>query len=103
MKYVPDLIFYHFPCTDGLASAAVAKNFYSNEKIEYIQQDYGNPKAVGNCFAFKYYGPTISFKAPWGEDMICKEGDFICSTSKESLDDVYRIEKDAFMATYKPD
>lgn len=58
-------------------------------------------KAIGNVFAIKYEGPTFKFKAPWGEDMLCESGDYICSTSMSNLDDVYRIEKDAFVKTYR--
>lgn len=59
-------------------------------------------RATGHCFSVKYHGPSFTFTAPWGEEMICDEGDFIASTSKDNLDDVYRIEADAFEKTYKP-
>jgi hypothetical protein len=58
-------------------------------------------RATGHCFAVEYQGTSFTFTAPWGEDMICDPGDFIASTSKEGLDDVYRIEKGAFANTYK--
>ena len=58
-------------------------------------------KAVGNVFAVQFKGATFKFKAPWGEEMLCRNGDFICSTSMANVDDVYRIEKDAFAKTYK--
>lgn len=57
-------------------------------------------KANGTCYATPYHGKTFTFKAPWGEDMLCKSGDFICSTSTDGSD-VYRIEKTVFLSTYR--
>lgn len=56
--------------------------------------------ATGGCYAVQYEGPTIAFKAPWGEDMICNDQDYICSTVLTG-DDVYRIERLAFLETYR--
>ncbi len=57
-------------------------------------------EAVGECNAVKYVGKAFKFKAPWGEDMICENGDYICSTALDGSD-VYRIEKEVFKKTYK--
>ena len=56
---------------------------------------------TGDCWAFVYHGENFSFVAPWDEDMIVKNGDFIASTDEHKLDDIYRIEKDEFVDTYK--
>lgn len=58
-------------------------------------------EANGKIKAFQYKGETISFKAPWDEEMICEEGDFIASPLGGSPDDIYRIEKETFELTYK--
>ncbi len=58
-------------------------------------------KPIGNVFAVQYKGKAFTFKAPWGEDMICDSGDYICTTTLDNFDDVYRIEEDAFVKTYK--
>ena len=57
-------------------------------------------EAIGECFAVKYNGKSFKFTAPWGEDMICNNGDYICSTILDGSD-VYRIEKEVFKKTYK--
>lgn len=58
--------------------------------------------AKGECWGFKYNGTQFTFKAPWGEDMLVQKGDMIVSTNPKGGDDIYRIEKKAFAATYKP-
>ena len=51
-----------------------------------------------------YSGETISFKAPWGENMFCEDGDFIAKPIEGVFDDIYRIEKKTFETTYyKPE
>jgi hypothetical protein len=57
--------------------------------------------ATGTTFGFRYSGDSFKFEAPWGEDMLVNEGDFLCSPSKYDLSDLYRIEKGAFKETYK--
>lgn len=43
MTYKPDLVYYHYPCSDGLAAASVVFNHYKNEgQPEYVQADYAN-------------------------------------------------------------
>jgi len=44
----------------------------------------------------EFEGKKIKFKAPWEEDMIIKNGDFIAKNEGE----YYRIEKEAFKNTY---
>ena len=56
--------------------------------------------ATGGCYAVQYEGIDFAFKAPWGEDMICKDQDYICSTVLTG-DDVYRIERLIFLKTYR--
>lgn len=60
--------------------------------------------AKGECMAFPYDGSLgnyITFKATWGEDMICEPGDMICWPVGGAKDDIYRIEKRTFELTYK--
>lgn len=58
-------------------------------------------EAKGFCFAFQYKGKPFKFIAPWQEEMICNTNDYIASTGPNALDDVYRIELEAFKKTYK--
>jgi hypothetical protein len=39
--------------------------------------------------------------APWNEQMMCVEGDFIARPVPGDESDIYRIEKDTFFMTYK--
>ena len=57
------------------------------------------PKPVPT-YGFEYKGKKISFKASWGEDMICEDGDFLLSPKKDEYGDIYRIEKNIFFNTY---
>ncbi len=59
-------------------------------------------KATGSCWAFQYKGQAFSFQAPWGEEMIVEPGDFIAQSAQGNYDDIYRIEKNAFKRTYRP-
>jgi hypothetical protein len=69
-----------------------------------IPGEDGKYKAVGTCYGVKYLGNSFTFKAPWGETMVCKNGDMIVSTHHNpnlAKKDIYRIEANAFKATYK--
>lgn len=57
--------------------------------------------AKGEINAFEYFGETIKFTAPWGEEMLCEEGDYIANPIGGPVDDIYRIEKETFYKTYK--
>lgn len=54
----------------------------------------------GTCIAYEYTGASFVFRAPWDEDMIVNDGDFLATIDK-SVPEVYRIERDAFFKTYK--
>lgn len=56
--------------------------------------------AKGQVFASMYKGDTFKFTASWGEEMICNDGDYIARPVDGDINDVYRIEKDAFDKTY---
>ena len=58
-------------------------------------------KPRGQVYAFEYIGETITFKAPWDEDMVCENGDFLASPVGGKETDIYRIEKDTFNKTYR--
>ena len=63
--------------------------------IEWIEV-----KPKGSVNAFQYVGEPISFTAPWGEEMMCVEVDWIGNPVGGSESDIYRIEKEAFEKTY---
>ena len=57
--------------------------------------------AKGKIESFCYRGPTIEFIAPWGEKMLCEEGDYIARPlGGDNPNDIYRIEKNTFDLTY---
>jgi hypothetical protein len=58
-------------------------------------------KAKGECKALMYEGEPTSFMASWGEPMILKPGDMICSPLPD-LNEIYRIAKVEFDSTYAP-
>ncbi|MCK9429036.1 MAG: hypothetical protein M0R17_03370 [Candidatus Omnitrophica bacterium] len=85
-----------------LITEKVFNNRYINTKAQIT---YNNniwliviPK--GETDAFEYIGESITFLAPWNEEMICNFGDYICKVP-DTVDDIYRIEKDTFNLTYK--
>jgi hypothetical protein len=49
-------------------------------------------------------GESTTFVAPWGEEMIIEEGDMLVTSEADDFDPtkLYRIEKSAFEATYRP-
>lgn len=56
--------------------------------------------AKGKCQGFYYYGPNFKLIAPWGEEMLVQDGDFVARPVPGNENDIYRIEKDAFAQTY---
>ena len=64
--------------------------------------NWGIAKATGLLHAVEYKGDPFTFKAPWGEDMECLDGDFIGKLPGETVDQVYRIDREAFEKTYRP-
>ena len=73
------------------------------ENEDNIPEGFKRYRSKGFCYAFKYSGESVHFIAPWGEDMLLKDGDYIVSTDLYELDDIYRIEKDVFKETYVED
>ena len=65
---------------------------------------HGVYSPIGEAYAFEYkgeLGKSINFPAPWGEMMLMNVGDFLASPSKEVNKDIYRIEREAFISTYR--
>lgn len=58
-------------------------------------------KSKGKVFGILYEGENIDFLASWGERMILNSGDMLVTANKEEAGDVYRIEKEAFLKTYR--
>ena len=57
--------------------------------------------ASGRVLAFEWTGDPIRFEAPWGEDMVLESGDWLCQALPGPDSDVYRIERGAFLTTYR--
>ena len=77
---------------------------YDISSIQVIKIDgieWGTARAKGEIMAFEYSGPPIKFMAPWNEEMLCEEGDFLANPIGGDPSDIYRIEKDTFKKTYK--
>jgi len=56
--------------------------------------------AKGEIEACRYKGETFQFESPWKEFMICCDGDYIARPIGGEKNDIYRIEKETFKATY---
>ena len=56
----------------------------------------------GKTKAFQYLSDeSISFMAPWGENMLMEKGDWLAGDPDDEMsEDIYRIEKDTFRDTY---
>ena len=65
------------------------------------ENGYSDYDPIGETYAFKYEGESFTFVAPWGEDMIVNDGDYICAIDPDDLEDIYRIEKGEFEDTYR--
>jgi hypothetical protein len=80
-------------------------------KPETLAERYGEPltspdregyrryQAKGHFYGFRYEGEPFKFVAPWKELMIANPGDYIGKGAMSSKE-YYRIEKNAFAATY---
>lgn len=71
------------------------------ELVENTKDGGSTWKAKGLVHAFQYKGRTFLFIAPWGENMVCVNGDYICSPDLKG-NDIYRIEQSVFKNTYRP-
>lgn len=57
--------------------------------------------ASGRVIAFENtLEEPFMFMAPWGEEMICNQGDYLANPVGGEPTDVYRIEKNTFLQTY---
>lgn len=61
---------------------------------------WGKHQSVGKCYAMRYEGPNTEFVASWGETMVLKTGDMICTTFPDQSE-VYRIARSEFEQTYR--
>lgn len=57
-------------------------------------------KPTGSVEAFQWHGATFEFLAPWGEKMLCEDGDWIAKPVNGDEFDIYRIERLTFEQTY---
>jgi hypothetical protein len=72
----------------------------SNRHPVYNGHTWDEVEAVGEVMAGE--SPVgITFIAPWGEEMMCKPGDYLASPIGGEASDVYRIERKTFLDTYK--
>lgn len=57
--------------------------------------------AKGQITGGFYSGETVKFEAPWGEDMILQDGDFLGRPYPEDTpNDIYRVAREEFFQTY---
>ena len=63
------------------------------------REGYRRYPAKGDFYGFRYEGQPFKFVAPWKEQMIANPGDYI-GTGAINSKEYYRIEKNAFAATY---
>lgn len=68
--------------------------------LEYNEdENLGTAKATGECDAFEFEGEDFEFQSPWGDKMICNEGDFLVINREKP--EIYRIQRQAFFDTYQ--
>jgi hypothetical protein len=71
-----------------------------------LTDNFQGYEATGIIRAFEYVGQPFTFIASWGEEMICKPGDFLAtpaaSTEDMNVHEIYRIERGVFDTTYTP-
>jgi len=67
-------------------------------RYEIVEENLATCK--GSCWGIEYEGDQFEFEAPWGEAMVCKNGDMLVSPDAE-LTEVYRIARKEFEETYK--
>lgn len=65
-----------------------------------VAEAYRTYEPSATCLAFEYEGEDMQFMAPWGETMVLNRGDYLATTQCD-IPEVYRIEREAFFATYK--
>jgi len=82
-----------------ITSGTLAKR-YGPPMTEPDAEGFRQYTATGSCHAFEYEGQAFTFVAPWGEEMIVNPGDYIATPAIGSSD-IYRIERNAFLATYR--
>lgn len=88
-----------------IVSTAKFKSRY--EDTDKLSDEFTEFVATGLIRAYQYKANhfSIKFIASWGEEMICKEGDYLATTVKnetdENVEEVYRIESSVFSITYK--
>jgi len=88
-----------------IVSNAKFKSRYKD--TDKLSDEFKEFDATGLIRAYQYKGNhfSIKFIASWGEEMICKEGDYLATTVKnetdENVEEVYRIESSVFSITYR--
>jgi hypothetical protein len=71
-----------------------------DEMYEHISDDTVIPKQTPRMVAAYNGTDTVKFKAPWGEDMILKPGDYLVKETDGK--GYYRIAAAEYMQTYNP-
>lgn len=84
-----------------LIDSKKAESRYRFAKSKLSTEDWITAEAVGLCWATKYIGKPATFIAPWGEKMAIVSGDYLASPVEQYNDDIYRIEREAFLKTYR--
>jgi len=73
----------------------------SDEVLMVEGQTWFKVSAKGQIIGGFYTGPTVKFEAPWGEDMILEEGDFLGTPyPNKDPNDIYRVARMEFFQTY---
>lgn len=68
-----------------------------------LTKSYQIYDSIGKTYAALWEDSNEEFIDSWGEDMIINTGDYLCSPTKKPNGQIYRIQKDAFIKTYKLD
>lgn len=88
---------------DYILTGSVGEQYILNAETfakRYVVTGENTADSKGECFGNIYRGEPITFIANWGEQMICKTGDYLVSP-EDTYPHAYRIEAGAFLNTYK--
>lgn len=85
-----------------LAADRVAKRYLNPVAVDGEFSTEWTPQ--GECRAVTYQGENFEFMAPWGEPMICHNGDSLVSPYEDNRlkEQVYRIAAQEFSESYAP-
>jgi peroxiredoxin len=85
---------------DGDDFVSLCLQGFPVEEYKYNGKNYAMARPKGVVEGFEYEGEPFTFTASWVEAMLCEKGDMIVHPIEGTPDDIYRIARKEFDATY---